>query len=38
MILKNQINELFKSTKFAWVDDGTFVTTSWKKTGEVTGV
>ena len=33
VILKNKINELFKSTKFAWVYDETFVTTSWKKTG-----
>ena len=33
MILKNQINELFKSSTFAWVDVETFVAISWNKTG-----
>ena len=33
MILKNLINELFKSSTFAWVNVETFVTISWNKTG-----
>ena len=33
MILKQQINEAFQSAKFAWVDNETFATTSWTKTG-----
>ena len=33
MILKQQINEAFQSAKFAWVENDTFVTTSWTKTG-----
>ena len=33
MILKHQINEAFQSAKFAWVDNETFATTSWNKTG-----
>ena len=33
LIMKHQINEGFKSAKFAWVDNDTFVTTSWNKAG-----
>ena len=33
MILKQHINEGFQSAKFAWVDDNSFVTTSWNKGG-----
>jgi coronin-1B/1C/6 len=33
MILKQQINEAFQSAKFAFLDNDTFVTTSWTKTG-----
>ena len=33
MILKHQINEAFQSAKFAWLDNETFATTSWNKTG-----
>ena len=32
-ILKNKINEQFQSAKFAWIDNDTFVTTSWNKGG-----
>ena len=32
-ILKTQINEGFPSAKFAWIDNDTFVTTSWNKAG-----
>ena len=32
-VLKHQINEAFQSAKFAWVDNDTFVTTSWNKGG-----
>ena len=32
-IFKQQINEGFQSTKFAWLDNDTFVTTSWNKAG-----
>ena len=30
-ILKHQINEGFQSAKFGWIDNDTFVTTSWNK-------
>ena len=33
MILKHQINEAFQSSKFAWLDNDTFVTTGWNKAG-----
>ena len=33
LIMKHQINEAFQSAKFAWVDNDTFVTTSWNKAG-----
>ena len=33
MILKHQINEAFQSAKFAFLDNETFVTTSWTKSG-----
>ena len=32
-IMKHQINEGFQSAKFAWIDNDTFVTTSWNKAG-----
>ena len=32
-ILKHQINEAFQPAKFAWLDNETFATTSWNKTG-----
>jgi len=33
MILKHQINEKVNSAKFAWVDNNSFVTTSWNQSG-----
>ena len=33
-ILKHQINEGFQSAKFGWIDNDTFVTTSWNKVGK----
>ena len=33
MILKHTINEAFQSAKFAFLDNETFVTTSWTKSG-----
>ena len=33
MIFKQQINESFHSAKFAWLDNNSFVTTSWNKAG-----
>ena len=33
LIMKHQINEGFKSSKFAWIDENTLVTTSWNKAG-----
>ena len=33
MILKHQINEGFQSAKFSWINNESFVTTSWNKTG-----
>ena len=33
MIFKHQINEAFQSSKFAWIDNETFATTSWNKGG-----
>ena len=33
MVLKQQINEAFQSAKFAFLDNETFVTTSWTKSG-----
>ena len=33
MILKQQINEAFQSAKFAFLDNETFVTNSWTKSG-----
>ena len=33
MVLKHQINEGFQSAKFAFLDNDTFVTTSWTKSG-----
>ena len=32
-IMKHQVNEGFQSAKFGWIDNDTFVTTSWDKTG-----
>ena len=32
-IMKHQINEGFTSAKFAWIDNDTFVTTSWNSSG-----
>ena len=32
-IMKHQINEGFQSAKMAWIDNDTFVTTSWNKAG-----
>ena len=32
-IMKQQINEGFQSAKMAWIDNDTFVTTSWNKAG-----
>ena len=33
MILNHQINEAFQSAKFTWVDNDTFATTGWNKSG-----
>ena len=33
LIMKHQINEGFQAAKFAWIDNDTFVTTSWNKAG-----
>jgi hypothetical protein len=33
LIMKHQINEVFQSAKFAWIDNDTFVPTSWNKAG-----
>ena len=33
LLLKHQINEAFQAAKFAWLDNDTFVTSSWNKTG-----
>ena len=33
MLLKQQINEAFQSSKFAWLDNETFATTGWNKAG-----
>ena len=33
VIMKHQINEGFPSAKFGWIDNETFVTTSWNKAG-----
>ncbi len=33
LIMKHQINEVIQSSKFAWIDNDTFVTTSWNKAG-----
>ena len=33
VIMKHQINEGFPSAKFGWIDNDTFVTTSWNKAG-----
>ena len=33
LIMKHQINERFQSSKFAWIDENTLVTTSWNKAG-----
>ena len=33
VIMKHQINEGFQSAKFGWIDNDTFVTTSWNKAG-----
>ena len=33
LIMKHQINEVIQSAKFAWIDNDTFVTTSWNKAG-----
>ena len=32
-VMKHQINEQFQSAKFGWIDNDTFVTTSWNKAG-----
>ena len=33
VIMKHQINEGFPLAKFGWIDNDTFVTTSWNKAG-----
>ena len=33
MIFKHQINEKIQSAKFAWIDNDSFVTTSWNQSG-----
>ena len=33
LVMKHQINEGFQSAKFGWLDNDTFVTTSWNKAG-----
>ena len=33
IILKQQITQAFQSSKFEWIDNNLFVTTSWTKTG-----
>ena len=33
LIFKQQVNEAFQAAKFAWLDNETFVTTGWNKSG-----